>query len=170
MNTFRPTLIKRVAILVTLPTFVACSVIAILENRYLTGGWTVPGIFLSLLAGLGASAIVTMIAIATSLTHCPPTLAEERGALVYQRLRWVGPRLRAFRFVLPLASVRSVGPTAFGATQLDGLALARPVDDEGAPPIEVNERLLLAPEIAVDLGLQLTRGFAPWLAGKRGSE
>ena len=71
--------------------------------------------------------------------------------------------MRTLRLVLPLATVCTVSPKAYGATQLYGPALATPVDDEGARPIEVDEFLYLAPELAAELGFLPTQWRVPWL-------
>lgn len=169
-NGYRQKLIEKAGLLVATPTFVVCFIVGVLENRYLTGSWTVAGLIVSLVAGLVASVIVTFLVAAPSVVHCPSYVDGDGRTLVYQRFVWSGLRPRACRIELPLASVRMVGPTAWGATRVNGRAIAREARDVWAPAIELNERLLLAPETAEILGLKLSRSLSPGFVRTRDSD
>jgi hypothetical protein len=157
-NRLRGRLVLRVGLLVSVPVFLAATVVGIAEVHFLTGagsGQTIPE---SVGAAALVSALLTTLVIGITLPRCPPVLEGDATHLRYRRLRWVGARPGLFWLEFPISSVTRVGPTALGAMRVDGVALARRSENDLSLPLEVVERLLLAPETAETLGLGPNRG------------
>lgn len=162
-NRFRAHILGRLALLISLPVFVVSLGVGVLEVAYLKHAWTPGTLTIILAASAGVSLLITLIGALSTLTHCPPMLEGEGSSLHYSRLRWVRSRPGWFQMELPIASVRSVGPTAFGATQIEGMAFAHLSTQVVDAAREVSELLLVAPETAQMLGLSPTRTFASWI-------
>jgi hypothetical protein len=161
-NRYRGRLVTKLALLVFLPVLLATFAIGFLELSFLTGTWSPDRIVISASAATGVAVSLTAIAIGSTVPKCPTQLNADGVSLRYRRYRWIGRRPGFYSLEFPLASVKSVGPTAIGATGVDGVAFAQRLDDDKSAPREVTEHLLLAPETAELIGLRPNRGFVFW--------
>jgi Kef-type K+ transport system membrane component KefB len=168
LNHFRRRMIERLGLLVSLPVFLVAFGAGALEISYLRHGSSVSILLTSLVGAAAVSSSLTMVAVFLSLPHCPVSLEVDGNSLKYRRFRWVQGRPGRFQVELPLAAIRSVGPTALGATQIEGTAFVSASAATSLVPFQVSELLLVSPETAQEIGISQTRPPAPWFRRSSG--